>query len=239
MSQRRDLFQDAFLACPYPMSKWVYNLGRRFLRQNARKDLFEQVFREAAERRTIGDYLEFGVFRGSSFICAYNEAQRNRLKKMRFFAFDCFEGLPEGEGGVFEAGEFAFPRHMFEKVISKAGVDLDRTVVVPGLFENSLTEDVKTRHNLRKAAIVHVDCDIYSSTKDVLRFVEDLVDVGTILMFDDWYHFGPNPDEYGEAKAFAEWRLKDCFEDLYDRCGAKVKEKGFVMTRRPEVLAAV
>ncbi len=38
-----------------------------------------------------GDYLEFGVFTGSSFVCALNcyKSIKNR-KSMRFFGFDSF-----------------------------------------------------------------------------------------------------------------------------------------------------
>jgi len=233
MSRQRDLLMDVFLACPYPLSKWVYRLGRRAVRKNPRRELFELAFRTAAEKGIDGDYLEFGVYRGSTFVCAFEVAQRQHRDNMRFFAFDCFEGLPDGEGDVFEAGAFAFPEHMFRKVIRKAGVAPDRTVVVKGLYNESLNETTKRDTGLKRAAIVLVDCDIYSSTKDVLAFIEDLIGLGTVLMFDDWYDFGPEPEAHGEAKAFGEWRLKDCFDELYDCPGPGMTGKGFVMARTP------
>lgn len=236
MSQKRDLLMDVILACPYPLSRWMYSLGRRTVRKNNRQALFDKAFETAMSRQVEGDYLEFGVYRGTSFISAYDAARQRGFDEMRFFAFDCFEGLPEGEGTVWKPGDFAFPEHLFRELIRKAGVDPQRTTVVRGLYEHSLTREVKTQHELRRAAVVHIDCDLYSSTKVVLDFIEDIIDVGTVLMFDDWYHrgFGPEPERHGGAKAFGEWWLRDCFEVLYDLRGQqKMKEKGFVMVRRP------
>lgn len=49
-------------------------------------------------KKTDGDYLEFGVYRGRAFKAAYDEAIRHKYEEMRFFAFDSFEGLPEVKG---------------------------------------------------------------------------------------------------------------------------------------------
>lgn len=45
--------------------------------------------------KNIGDYLEFGVFNGSSLGSAYLAAKKMNLKSMRFLGFDSFEGVPK------------------------------------------------------------------------------------------------------------------------------------------------
>jgi len=79
---------------PAPIARVLYQAGRTTGLPDARQPYFERVFRHIAEHFTDGDYLEFGVFRGRSFKLAYEEAQRNNLNKIRFFAFDGFVGLP-------------------------------------------------------------------------------------------------------------------------------------------------
>jgi len=52
--------------------------------------------------------------------------------------------------------------------------------------------------------MVMIDCDLYESTKDVLKFITNLVHNGTIIIFDDWYVFKSNPEK-GQQYACIEW----------------------------------
>jgi len=85
------------------------------------------------------------------------------------------------------------------------GVPLDRVVFVPGWFDQTCTPATIEDHNIRKAAVIWVDCDLYSSAKSVLNFVTPLLQDGTVLVFDDWFNFRGSPRR-GEQIAFAEWR---------------------------------
>ena len=186
-----------------------------------------------------GDYLEFGCFRGDSFIRAYNmitsaieewssfkrtsyaytnmERAKDAFKKVkkfrrRFIAFDSFDGLPEIEGvdnghPHFAKGRYDCTETEFRKIISRAGVKLDDVVIVPGFYENTLHSKLKKDINLEKAAIVMIDCDLYTSTKMVLNFITDLISDGTIIIFDDWFSYKANPNK-GEQKACNEWLEK-------------------------------
>jgi hypothetical protein len=177
-----------------------------------------------------GDYLEFGVFRGGSFVTAYislleafNRAstpgiwnteqdcvERSALwNRMRFFAFDSFEGLPtpsgvDAQSRDFVEGKFSCTEDEFKKIISARGVPLDKVTTVPGWFNESLNRDTLEKHNIRKAAVVYVDCDLYESAKSVLDFITPLLVDGSIIIFDDWYNFNGDPD-LGEQKAYGEW----------------------------------
>jgi O-methyltransferase len=172
-----------------------------------------------------GDYLEFGVFKGESFAVAYRAIQRNRdlhavitrssspeyrrwlERRPRFFAFDSFEGLPGGGGERhvdYGVGSYACTEAQFRQNVTARGVKPEDLVVVPGFYDESLTPEVKRRHQLSRAAVVMIDCDLYESTVPVLRFLTDIVGQGTVLIFDDWFRFKGSPQS-GEQRAAREW----------------------------------
>ena len=186
-----------------------------------------------------GDYLEFGCFRGHSFIKAYKHIHAaskewssytrtalaytniesakeafGKIKKYkrRFYAFDSFKGLPELKGidknhARFSKGRYDCSEKEFIEILFKAGVNLDDVIIVPGYYEKTLNNQLKKDLVLQKAAIIMIDCDLYASTKIVLNFITNLIDNGTIIIFDDWYNYKGNSD-MGEQKACKEWLEK-------------------------------
>lgn len=156
-----------------------------------------------------GDYYEFGLFRGFTFLTAYQEAASLGLKEMRFYGFDSFEGLPEveesevGEGQFFK-GQFACSRDAVEANLRKHGVDFSRATLVEGYYENTLTEDLRSQHSFRRAACVTMDCDLYSSTRDALCWLTPYLEDKTVVIFDDWRSYGGDPEQ-GQPRAWQEW----------------------------------
>ena len=179
-----------------------------------REEMMKLAMEFATHSRLAGDYLEFGVNRGDSFVSAYYFAQRSGLTSMNFYAFDSFQGLPEikgidGEGFAhFREGTFACDMEEFRRIISRKGVDLNRATLVPGWYDKVLNEETKGKLPLKAAAVVWVDCDLYESTVPVLDFITDYLQNGTILIFDDWFSFRGDPNR-GERKAFTEWLNKN------------------------------
>jgi O-methyltransferase len=164
---------------------------------------------ELLSAQVIGDYFEFGLYRGYSFWSAQRAAKGIGHSSMRFFGFDSFEGLPEVEGndrkaGIFVSGDYRCSRPELERLLSEHGFDWDCAVLVDGFFDQSLTPEIKQRHAMSSAALVMIDCDLYQSTVPVLRFIADLIQEGTILLFDDWYCFA-EADDRGEPRAFREF----------------------------------
>jgi O-methyltransferase len=185
-----------------------------------------------ADCKVEGDYFEFGVYRGESFVQAYKSAaaafsifsseavhpasdcEERRLiwSRMRFVAFDSFAGLPELQGvdrdsRVFAPGLFACTEDQFLDNITARGVARERVITVPGWYSESCTPATAARLGARKAAIVMIDCDLYESTKEVLSFLGPLLQDGTVLIFDDWFHFSGSPYR-GEQRAFREWTAR-------------------------------
>ena len=219
-----------YLSLPLPISAYTHSIARNTLFRDARRPYFEAIFENISLAKLEGDYLEFGVFRGTSFIMASKLVQTYNMPTMRLFAFDSFEGLPDSEGKAFTESEFSCSEDLFKKIVKKAGVDLSKVVTIKGFYSNSLNEDIKKKYNI-KAAIVHIDCDLYNSTKEVLNFIESMVVPGTILIFDDWDSFkDEDVENMGERKAFKEWSLFNCFDELYDFRGYG---KAFIMKESP------
>ncbi len=222
-------------------------LGRLGIRRDAEfaplssggPEAIDLAFERLTEAGVKGDYLEFGLFRGYTFWYAQQAANRAGNSSMRFFGFDSFEGLPKVEGpdrdaAIFFSGDFRCTVDEVKNQLSEHGFDWDRATLVKGYFDASLTADVKKTHAIESAALVMIDCDLYQSTVPVLGFLADILQDGTILIFDDWYCFGEDP-EMGEPRAFHEF-LSDHPEWVADDLlRFPAYGRAFVMKRRDEV----
>ena len=171
---------------------------------------FVQVWHYLRRAQVPGDYLEFGVFRGQGFelsLRAATKVLKSDRSSRRFFAFDSFAGLPDvdsdKDSGIFQRGDFAAGEQQFRRHIAKAARGWP-IVVVPGFFSESLADGLRAQHQMTHAAFAVIDCDIYASTVDALRFLTPLLHSGSVLYFDDWYYAGRDLRR-GEPGACAEW----------------------------------
>jgi hypothetical protein len=169
--------------------------------------MLSDAFAYVHNEQIRGDYLEFGVMRGRTFIEAWHAAQRFRLPSMRFHAFDSFEGLPKLSShdahGPFTEGQFSSSRRTFERGLKANGIPADRVTITEGFFDDTLL-DARVRQTVDTAAVVWIDCDLYESTVPVLDYITPLLVEGSVVVFDDWYCFRARPDR-GEQRACAEW----------------------------------
>jgi hypothetical protein len=159
-----------------------------------------------------GDYLEFGVFNGSSFShsirCNKSLNYLNPSKKVNFYGFDSFEGF----GELDENDKHSFyTDHNFEveynsvlKRVKKAAGDINFKLI-KGYFSESLSKSADF-YGIEKARIIFLDSDTYSSSKEALDFCKDIVQEGTILILDD-YHSYLGSEEKGVKKAFNEFKI--------------------------------
>jgi hypothetical protein len=136
-----------------------------------------------------GLYAEFGVNSGGSinFIAKTVPAQT-------IHGFDSFEGLPENWGGNNMAAGYFNRGGAFPKV--RSNVKLHK-----GWFNESLSPFLAG--NADKAAFLHIDCDIYSSTVTILACFKDRIVPGTVIVFDEYFNY-PNWKAH-EHKAFEEF----------------------------------
>ena len=165
-------------------------VGRRnFLRSASKAIAFNGI---------TGDYAEFGCCGGGTFGMAY-QALRARDLAAKLWAFDSFAGFPpqsfpEDEHPVWVAGGMAFSLSDFHAVCRSKGMRLDRDYkIVQGYYGDSLADDRLERADRpRDIALAYIDCDLYSSTMDVLRFLRPRFKHGMIFAFDDYYCWSAN-----------------------------------------------
>lgn len=174
-------------------------------------DALDRAFATASKERRgdVGDYYEFGLFRGRTFLHAYETCESLGLRDTHLYGFDSFQGLPEvsdvdARGGHFFAGQFAASRAEVEKHLTDHGMDWSRATLVEGFFDETLNAARKAALARRCAGIVLLDCDLYSSTVTALEWLEDMLRDRAIVLFDDWSSYG-DTGELGQQRALAEF----------------------------------
>lgn len=120
-------------------------------------------------------------------------AIRKTGKGRRLWAFDSFEGLPPQDDGrdshpKWVAGDMAISVRDFHKICRANGLARADYSVVQGYFDKTLTAPTGSEADRpREIALAYVDCDLYSSTLDVLAFLSPRLQHGMILAFDDFF----------------------------------------------------
>ncbi len=158
--------------------------------------------------KDIGDYLEFGVFNGSSLGSAYLAAKRMELKRMRFLGFDSFKGLPDGtdeEHDVLQKGFYCCSFEEMRECLKRRDISPNDMVWIRGWYKDTLNNRTVKRYNIKKIGIAFVDCDMYSSSKTALDFLAPLIKEPAIFCFDDWKLYDMDVKGTGEYRSFNEF----------------------------------
>lgn len=134
-----------------------------------------------------GQVLEFGVATGRTL----NHFARC-LPTKTVYGFDGFNGLPEDWTS-------RMPKGFFKRKYLPC-VRHNCTLVV-GWFNETLPGFVKNHQD--PVALLHVDCDLYSSTVTVLSELEQQIVPGTVIVFDEYINYpGWQLDEFKAWKEF-------------------------------------
>jgi O-methyltransferase len=156
-----------------------------------------------------GAYYEFGIFRGYALWFAQEMTKRLGVKDFHCYGFDSFQGLPApqgvgDEGSPWQPGEFAVSKAQVEDNLRSFDADFSRISLHEGFFSDELFASFGRTVFFRPAQLVLVDCDLYSSTVPVLKFIRQHIVDGTIVLFDDYNCFH-GADDRGQRRALAEF----------------------------------
>lgn len=136
-------------------------------------------------------YLEFGVYKGDSLRqwCTLLSDPQSSLH-----GFDSFRGLPENWDASIGMRS---PKGAFDLGGIAPVFDDTRVTLHVGWFEETLPGFTLPSHD---RLLVHLDADLYSSTKFVLDCLAPAICPGTILLFDELRVTG-----HHERRAFGEF----------------------------------
>jgi len=167
-----------------------------------------------------GDYLEFGVFTGSSFChsirCCKRLSKLNpNILKTKFYGFDSFSGfgdLEDDDKHPFYTDEnFETSIQVVDNRIKKVARDIEYSLI-PGYFNQSLIKGA-SQYGIEQSRIIFIDSDTYSSASEALTFCIPTIQEGTFIVLDDYYSY-KGSEERGVARAFSEF---------VTQCGIKVR----------------
>lgn len=175
---------------------------------------------------TLGNYLEFGVFTGSSF--NYAIKANKQIEKIfgntncEFIGFDSFQGFgkvkdedihPNFTDNIFSVNE--------EKVIKNIIKTARGTKMklIKGFYQDTIKDKKPKDLNIKeKSRVIMIDCDLKESTQLALEFIKTSLQPGTIILFDDFldYKGKINKGEYGAFKEFQENNPRILFRRAFD-----------------------
>jgi O-methyltransferase len=150
------------------------------------------VLEEILGKRTPGNVIECGVYRGGTTVLMALYLKENRIAK-KIYALDSFAGFNEGHieeeidsGQVSARGRSAFTFNSVEyvqKKIERFGL-ADMVEIVPGYFEDTLGKITDS------FSLAFIDCDLEKSAEFCLAALWEKVVRGGYIVVDDYANPG-------------------------------------------------
>jgi len=197
-SNRAEL--DRLVSAYAPAQCWESFDVRLLARYEAGLDLLTHCARQSQPDDLV---LEFGSWSGRTI-----SHLAEQLPEHTLYGFDSFLGLPENWRSDFPQGHFS--RENLPAVPSNAQL-------VVGWFADTLPGFLA--EHLGQVGLVHIDCDLYSSTKTVLTLLAPRLRDQAVLVFDEFFIY---PGwEYHEFRAFSEFTEEHGFGWEYLGCNPR------------------
>lgn len=176
------------------------------------------------KRNVTSMFMEFGVYYGDSckIIAKLLEKMWTNYNPPILEAFDSFKGLPEKWSmesshpiiGNAPIGTFRVQNP--KKVINQLMNEHQNLRIHVGLFQNTLQTFLTESGSDHGGgdlvvAFIHIDCDLYSSTKFILDQLKPYLRKGTIIVFDELIGW-PGWSTGGEYQALKEFTKESGIE---------------------------
>lgn len=159
-----------------------------------------------------GDYFEFGSWGLGTFrnflgaFAVYYPSHTRHYPDTKFYAFDMFgdtdsgSGAPKGEEAYFEQWRNTFEAAAPLESLEAYGDLKDRCVIVPGYFQDTLNEELKTKMKAsgQKIGFAFLDVNTGSSYKLVFDWLIDVIVPGQkmFIYLDEYFLDAPVPVLY-------------------------------------------
>jgi hypothetical protein len=193
-----------------PVRRVVWRLRRhpRYFEESDRRTFFRKAFYALHFNEIDGDYCEFGCHTGLTFGLAYRESRRIGYTSQQW-AFDSFAGMPEHVSDAddhpsWKPGGRVTTVPQFRDICARNGIGTEEYTIVQGFYNDTLTDAASAAGLPSNVALAYIDCDLYSSTAEVLRFLSPRLKNGMIVAFDDYFCWSRSGTS-GERKALLEF----------------------------------
>lgn len=172
-----------------------------------RQKFFYNAFYILKTNGISGDYAEFGCYGGMTFNLAYKEILRHG-NACKLWAFDSFKGLPKPKGTsdfhpCWNENDMSMSLEEFKKICFENNIPNNKYKIVSGYYSDTLDKKLWKDKKL-DISLAYIDCDLYSSTVDVLEFLAPKLKHGMIIAFDDYFMYTENQVS-GNRKAMIEY----------------------------------
>jgi O-methyltransferase len=181
-----------------------------------------------------GAIVECGVWKGGSMMAVALTLQRLGISDRDLYLFDTFRGMTrptdadvDWSGGAVlddwpapedDVSVGAVPRSEVEAALATTGYNPARIHFVEGAVEETLPESTPS-----SIALLRLDTDWYESTRHELRHLYPQLEVGGVLIIDDYGHLQgarKATDEYFEGRPILLGRI-----DYSGRLGVKQRQE--------------
>ena len=179
-----------------------------------------------------GHVMEFGVYQGLTLKIISNHFSNHTV-----WGFDSFEGLPEtwvmksdvnARRSQQPPGKFALDKQELQVLLNQ--FSKRKVKLVPGWFNQTVVPWMNDNPGV--VSFLHVDCDLYSSTLDILTLLNDRIVPGTVIVFDEMYPWNDVESydlwEQGEFRALDEWirnhqrSFRTLYRSVHQQCSIEV-----------------
>lgn len=189
---RYNIFDSIHKEATKDSVKYICEKASNSVMLGNRKQLLKFALKEYVKNSEYKDklFLEFGTYKGELInFCS------SLIPEAKFYGFDSFEGLPESFS-IWKRGRFDI-KGKLPKVNKNVSL-------IKGYFNETLPKFLE--EHKEKAAFIHIDCDLYSSTKTIFDNIYDRIVPNTVIQFDEYYNY-PGWRNH-EFKAFQEFCKK-------------------------------
>jgi len=204
------------------LSAWL-NINRGVSNRNDKASVLHWVWGYVITNQLKGDYIEFGVYKGFTFIESWRQwlhfegwilnqltsTEKWRQKqwsnysefKPQFYGIDSFEGIPENDESdlYFSGGSFLASKEDVYRSCLKNGMKDSQFELIQSFYSKLSASDL-----CDKASVIHIDSDLYQSAIEALRLCKNMIQQGTVVMFDDYNCFSASNNQ-GERRAMKEF----------------------------------
>ena len=201
----------------------LLNINRGVSNRNDKASTFHWVWGYITTNQLKGDYIEFGTYEGNTFIESWHQwsyfqkwmisqiksSENWRVDtfkdfysyKPKFIGIDSFEGIPQNEESqlYFAKGDFSASKDKVNNRCINEGLPVNQFELIESFYSDIPFGTLKN-----KAAVIHIDADIYQSAIEALNLCKDIIQQGTVILFDDYNCFSASNDK-GERRALKEF----------------------------------